>query len=238
MRRWRVGIATLSTISFVFAVLETFLFSHEILGIRSSQERARQIDEDPHKSNTTRLYDHEEEATKSTVTPYHGLAIVSAFNHRNDSFKGSGPVDASFAYIEKWYDSVHRHQDIQGVVLHNMFNQTMVKQWTSPQVHFVYVNSTSPSFRRGANRPINDLRFMVVETFLKNLYDEKNTSMNLTSFTTLPSYVLLSDSYDVSFLRNPFEYMQQTDKLLGTPHNSMSAKSIIINRANESTTDG
>jgi hypothetical protein len=70
MRRWRaLGRATLTTISFVFAVLETFLCSHEILGIQSSQERTRQIDEDPHKSNTTTLYDREEKATTVLLQP-------------------------------------------------------------------------------------------------------------------------------------------------------------------------
>jgi hypothetical protein len=148
---------------------------------------------------------------------FSGLAIIGAFNHQRDVFKNTQEhVNATFEYIESWYKSLQNFPSMQGVVLHNMFSPEQTKAWMNHQIHFVEVNNRTSSFKQSSKRPINDMRFFVLREFLTRLYGNRDLD-DPPEGVTLPDYVLFSDSYDVTFLRNPFEYMQQIDSLMGGP---------------------
>jgi hypothetical protein len=171
-------------------------------------------------SATTRTPADYEDDVDDKYDSYEGLAITTAFNHRNDSFKGTGPINASFGYIEKWYKSVQRHHPaMQGVVLHNMFSQEDARHFSNDKIRFLAIPNTTESFYRGRNRPINDMRFFVLETVIANVPRMQ-----------LPNYVLISDAHDVSLLRNPFEYMIETDRLLGERQLYVGEESLFSNR--------
>ncbi len=150
-------------------------------------------------------------------TYYTGLAIVGAFNHQRDVFKHTKPVNASFEYIQSWYETIQQYPSMEGIVLHNMFTEEQIKDWATPQIHFVRVAKHTASFLQSQQRPINDMRFYVLRDFLQRLYAKKNLGPPSPYLSTVPDYILFSDSYDVRFLRNPFEYMQQTDQVMGQP---------------------
>ncbi|KAL7568006.1 hypothetical protein ACA910_004591 [Epithemia clementina (nom. ined.)] len=123
----------------------------------------------------------------------------------------------TFEYIQPWYNSIHQHTDITGVVFENMFNKSFRAKYADKQVSFVTTNtSTHPAFvdiKDSLTRSINDQRYIVYEWYLNNTYpanDTNNTNRN--------HYILLSDGRDVEFLKNPFEYMQTIDRLLGAKH--------------------
>jgi hypothetical protein len=150
-----------------------------------------------------------------SVRSFSGLAIVGAFNHQRDVFKNTkDPVNATFKYIESWYESLQQFPSMHGIVLHNMFSPEQTKAWSSHHVNFAKVENHTTSFQQAKRRPINDMRFFVLRDFLKRLYAQRNDTAQ---GRTLPDYVLFTDSYDVRFLRNPFDYMKQVDSFMGEP---------------------
>ena len=165
---------------------------------------------------------------------YIGLAMTTAFNHRRDEFKGTGPVNASFDYISNWFESVQKYPNVKGAIIHNMFSRDQIQNWIlttattkvqQKQIRFIPLHNTSKSFQRGQDRPINDMRFFTLSTALFNIAKPENRGK-------YPPYVLISDVHDVKFLRNPFEFMQGTDELIGTPQLYIGEESLWGSRKN------
>lgn len=151
---------------------------------------------------------------------YYGLALIGAFNHKADPQRKAYKAQASFGYIEQWYTSLHlASPDISGVVIENMFDDSFRANYTTHQVSFVTMEFPShPSFanKDGAVRGINDQLYFAFEWYLNETYDNIHNKDPPKDRKDL-EYVLITDSHDVQLFKNPFEYMQTVDRILGGP---------------------
>ena len=137
-----------------------------------------------------------------------GLAITVGFNHRKDPQRDQ-VVKPAFDYIAPWYHSLHQYPGMSGLVIEDMYDDAFHNKYASDQVSFHPINvSTHESFvniPHSLTRSINDQRFFTIEAVLNESTYDTNT------------YVVLSDCHDVTFLKNPFEFMSTVDRMTGKP---------------------
>ena len=99
----------------------------------------------------------------------------------------------SLDYIKGWYDSV-KALGIEGRVFYDNLDESLVKQWTTPSIKFIKVETSDYSY--------NDWRFFCYRNYLEeNKFDQ----------------VFHTDASDVTVVKNPavlFEEFPQTNYFL------------------------
>jgi len=93
-----------------------------------------------------------------------------------------------FALMESWYRSVERH-GLSAVVLHDELSDAFVEKYSTDQISFLRTPLQHPHLS------INEERFILWRKFLLEKGDVE--------------YALLTDLFDVHFLRDPFPFMEE-----------------------------
>ena len=144
--------------------------------------------------------------TKGTNNRPLGVAITVSFNYKNDP-QTHQRIQPTYDYIKPWYESLRRNSKMSGVVIEDTFDTEFRSKYSTDQISFVHINSSKhPAFDDYPNsneRSINDQRFFVIYWYI-------------TEFLKDHEYVVLTDSRDVRFLRNPFEFFRGMDRTLGS----------------------
>jgi len=170
------------------------------------------------------------DATLARDERHGGLAIVSSFNHLKDKHNMAPKRRQKFEYIQSWYESLHKFPDIKGIVFNTMYDSDFQKEKTTDQVKFIDVDLTSATSLKCAQKSLNDQRFFHIEEYLTERLQGNSTHHDDEPL----DYVLLTDGQDITFLRNPFEYMRATDQLIGgKPNLFVGSEFEIIDRGIE-----
>jgi hypothetical protein len=144
---------------------------------------------------------------KEKIHQYEGIVVTAAFNHIPDPQRAY-IHNSSFDYIRTWYMSLSKHSRLKGYILHNMFSYDDVIRYSSLQIEFIYIDpKRHPSFHidDGLIRGMGDQRYFLYDWFFESLLF-KHMLANLRY-----PYVILTDCYDVEFMKNPISFMLSTD---------------------------
>lgn len=119
-------------------------------------------------------------------------------------------IPDDFEMIKGWWESIVKNK-LQGCIFHDGLSREFVSQYQNENVRFIHVPYIS-------NRSVNDERFYV---YLKYLTQHPEIK-----------WLLCTDLFDVTFQKNPFEYINQKDKIfIGSENTEVVNFSVIKNNA-------
>lgn len=148
----------------------------------------------------------------STFPPLtRNVAITVAFNHEVDPQRGNKVATKDpFSYIQSWYESIVKHEHMNGVVLSNIFDNTTLEtvfasRPRSDRIKFVFMDPyTHVAFQNISDYKINDQSYFITHWWLKQNQHEYD-------------YAMLTDAHDVTFLHDPFSFMRSVDSTMEAP---------------------
>lgn len=122
------------------------------------------------------------------------LILTTYFTSKADPQKKIFMPNDDFSYIGKFYSSVLEH-DLHAVIFYDNLSEAFVEKHTCDNIKFVKCRIIMYS--------LNDERFFIYREFLNSISAEK---------------IILADVNDVTFGKNPFEFMQQDKLYIGRDH--------------------
>lgn len=120
------------------------------------------------------------------------VAVTTYFISWIDPQRGVFAPKDRLSYIEKWYNSIHK-LNMKGIVFYDDLSDGFTFEHTSENVIFVKVNL--------GNWSLNDERFRIYKRLLEQ---------------ATPDKILFTDSSDLFFNKNPFDFMEDDKIYLGT----------------------
>lgn len=115
-------------------------------------------------------------------------------------------TDGKYDLIRSFYESVHK-VDIQAYIFHDGLSISFRNQYQTPRFRFVDVSELYERLEgTEVNRYVsnNDRRFFYFYRFMERIEASRPQK-------NLPTYTMSTDLFDVRFLKNPFDFMDEHD---------------------------
>jgi len=110
------------------------------------------------------------------------LIFTTYFNGKIDPQRKIKCVANKFFLIEDWYNSAIR-LNLNGIIFHDCLSKEFIEKYTNENIIFI-------KYKLSTNLSVNDERFICYYNYLK-----RNDNIK---------YLFLTDLFDVKFIKNPF----------------------------------